>query len=766
MASEKLDIVVHLKDKASKELSGLKRAFNNSYEDIIRTAKRAAVAIGVAATAIAAVSIKLASDAEETQSKFNTVFSGMEVDMNMWAEQFSTDVGRARQDIKAFSAGIADVLKPMGLQTNAAAEMSQQMVELALDVASFNNRQDADVIHAFTSALTGERESLKTLGIVINEADVKQEAYRAGLVEVGAELTKEAKAQATVNLLFANSKDAQGDLERTSGSFANQTKKLTSTLKNLGEDIGKVLLPNATKLITSFSETIDEMGGTEEIAKRLQPALEQLTDAFMGAADQLLSLSTDALPKAIGMFENLVRAITPVSDALMFLFNAADSVIGLFKHDFPVVAEKMGETTQTFVDGTLKMETYVKASNKVGLSTEEAATRINDYSEAFGGLEAAGAALNMSLDEMNKILGNTVDDTEEFVNTVSGGGGSASQSVKDFTSDIDDLIEGFEEMQEKGSEKALELALDFETAMTDIDNAISDIDKSLADLQERFASETKSQSEDFASAVVESEEKVADLQAEIAEKKAALAEETDEDKIASGQAYIDELQTQLDKELEAREALKDQILAHEEEISEVKRFNGLTELEQAYEKFQEERQASIDTFEEEKLLLEDKRLAYEQSKKDLIALADEMWIEIGGLQNKANITYGAFLNSREEITQGFVDKTKAQLEELEAMFNKIDSLQSFSDGSMVQGFADGGVVYAQDGYRAKGTDTVPAMLTPGEVVLSAAQQKNIAGRLGGGNIIINNPVVLKPSDIVDMIGDPLIKEFSKHSAFA
>ncbi len=41
-------------------------------------------------------------------------------------------------------------------------------------------------------------------------------------------------------------------------------------------------------------------------------------------------------------------------------------------------------------------------------------------------------------------------------------------------------------------------------------------------------------------------------------------------------------------------------------------------------------------------------------------------------------------------------------------------------------FAVGGSVFAPSG-----TDTVPAMLTPGEIVLNAAQQKNVAGAVGG-----------------------------------
>jgi hypothetical protein len=35
-----------------------------------------------------------------------------------------------------------------------------------------------------------------------------------------------------------------------------------------------------------------------------------------------------------------------------------------------------------------------------------------------------------------------------------------------------------------------------------------------------------------------------------------------------------------------------------------------------------------------------------------------------------------------------------------------------------------------------GTDTVPALLTPGEIVLNAAQQKNVAGQVGGVTLTV------------------------------
>jgi hypothetical protein len=53
-----------------------------------------------------------------------------------------------------------------------------------------------------------------------------------------------------------------------------------------------------------------------------------------------------------------------------------------------------------------------------------------------------------------------------------------------------------------------------------------------------------------------------------------------------------------------------------------------------------------------------------------------------------------------------------------------------------QAFAQGGIVQGQ------GTgDTVPAMLTPGEVILNQAQQSNLVGGMGGVTINVSAPLV-------------------------
>ena len=92
-------------------------------------------------------------------------------------------LGRSKLDMITFGSGIGNVLAPLGLAQQDVDQLSLNLTRLAVDVASFNNVSDEQAVNAFTSALTGEREALKTLGIVINDTDVKNEAMRLGFTK-------------------------------------------------------------------------------------------------------------------------------------------------------------------------------------------------------------------------------------------------------------------------------------------------------------------------------------------------------------------------------------------------------------------------------------------------------------------------------------------------------------------------------------------------------------------------------------------------------
>ena len=194
--------------------------------------------------------IAAASDAVEIGSKFDVVFGKNKDRVREWAKEFGdaeTGVGRSRLELEMMLSTLQDTLVPMGLERDAAADLSMELTELAVDVASFNNAMDADVIRDFQSALVGNHETVRKYGIVITEATLQQSALESGIISTKRQLTEQEKIQARINLLFAGTTDAQGDARRTADSFANTLKRARA----LGADLlvlwGQKLIPKATE---------------------------------------------------------------------------------------------------------------------------------------------------------------------------------------------------------------------------------------------------------------------------------------------------------------------------------------------------------------------------------------------------------------------------------------------------------------------------------------------------------------------------------------
>ena len=176
--------------------------------------------------------LTLWSDLEETQSKFDTVFGSVAEEANRAFDDIASAVGRSSLDLKWFGASIGDLLNPLGFSEEATSKLSQEIVKLGVDLASFNNISDAQAINALTKGLLGEREALKSLGISMNQAEVNQKAYQLGIAKTGEELNAQQKALATYELYLDKTAKAQGDAVRTSASFANQLKRLQGTIKD------------------------------------------------------------------------------------------------------------------------------------------------------------------------------------------------------------------------------------------------------------------------------------------------------------------------------------------------------------------------------------------------------------------------------------------------------------------------------------------------------------------------------------------------------
>ncbi len=201
--------------------------------------------------------VMAASDAREQASKFRVVFGEFAPEADAFAQSITDSFGIAKSEIITLLARLQDTFVPLGFSREQATELSKSIAQLSMDVGSFNNVATGDVAARFTSAIIGNHEAVRELGISLTEASLKQEAQTLGLIKAGEQMGQTEKILSRINILFNNTTDAQGDLIRTQDEFANRLRAVSGRFTTLTENIGEALLPTAEfglKLANIFTD--------------------------------------------------------------------------------------------------------------------------------------------------------------------------------------------------------------------------------------------------------------------------------------------------------------------------------------------------------------------------------------------------------------------------------------------------------------------------------------------------------------------------------
>ena len=280
---------------------------------------------GVVATAFAVDKIvsfgkqcvQMASDVEEMENKFNVVFDGMTDEVDQWATKYADSIGRNRNTIKGYLADNQNMFVGMGMTRQAGAELSEQMVSLALDLASFNNLNETDAVNALSKALMGETESAKSLGAVLNENTIAMAMETMGIHEKFDALSEAEKMEVRYQAILMQSQDAIGDCERSVDSFKGRQLQLTSATENLKEQIGSYFLPVLANLMSKATELVNVL------ASQVEPTMQKVQEVAQTISDFWNS--------------NLVPALTSVKEGFLAVWEAFQPVIQEFTDLLPEV---------------------------------------------------------------------------------------------------------------------------------------------------------------------------------------------------------------------------------------------------------------------------------------------------------------------------------------------------------------------------------------------------------------------------------------------
>jgi hypothetical protein len=341
------DVVIKIaaKDMASKVMAAISLNVKKMASNVTAASKKIGIAtknmglafvklgavVLAAATGGFAVLVSKASDMQEAMGKFAVVFGDAAGEVEASAKSMAAELGVSRMEIIQMLGNMQDLLVPMGVATEQATGMSQQMARLAVDLGSFNNMASEQVFGDLQAAITGSGEVMKKYGVVLNETAVKQELLNMGMDPANAD--DAAKAQARLNIIMAGTTAAQGDAVRTAGSFANQIKQLKANFLDIAVTIGGPFLQG---LADAASVINNRLGGAFSLVESQASNLRAIGNSVGNSLSGIFNVVADGISIAAGL-------IVEHMDTIVGTFRVVETVLS----NLPVVWE-LASTKMSF----------------------------------------------------------------------------------------------------------------------------------------------------------------------------------------------------------------------------------------------------------------------------------------------------------------------------------------------------------------------------------------------------------------------------------
>ena len=284
--------------KASSSLSGLASQLET-------VKKRAAqlVSLKAIATYLANAVTKF-NDFYEATDLFNNAMGELSGQATELISKMESLLGIDPTEAMTNIATIQSLATSFGLASDKAYILSKNLTQLAYDEASYWNKDTATTFTAISSAISGELEPIRRLGVDLSQARLQQELLALGFNKQVSTLSQADKAVLRYIAIMKQTANIQGNLAQTISSPANMVRILKSEISQLAKAVGQLLYPAfkailpvliaAVDLIkefvvslasvfgqkiefTDFSKTQKDIGGVTD-------AMDDTTDATKAAA--------------------------------------------------------------------------------------------------------------------------------------------------------------------------------------------------------------------------------------------------------------------------------------------------------------------------------------------------------------------------------------------------------------------------------------------------------------------------------------------------
>lgn len=174
-----------------------------------------------------------------------------------------------------YMATIQSLGTSFGLTSDKAYVLSKNLTQLAYDEGSYWNKDVAETFTAMSSAISGEIEPIRRLGVDLSQARLQQELLALGFNKQVSSLSQADKAVLRYIAIMKQTANVQGNLAQTIQSPANQIKILKAQLDMLAKSVGSLLYPAmksilppliaAVQLIREFVQWVAKLMGVKVV---------------------------------------------------------------------------------------------------------------------------------------------------------------------------------------------------------------------------------------------------------------------------------------------------------------------------------------------------------------------------------------------------------------------------------------------------------------------------------------------------------------------
>lgn len=355
--------------------------------------------------------IDISSSLTEVENVVRQTFGQYESLINNFAKTSIEKFGMSELSVKQFASRFQAMGVAMGFSQGKMTDMSINLTKLTADMASFYDVAQSDVAEDLESIFTGQTRPLRTYGLDLTQATLKEWALNQGIEANFKTMTQAEKAMLRYQYVMANTAAAQGDFNRTQDSWHNQITMLKENFKALGAVVGG-------GLINAFKPFIKVLNA---VLQKVISFAEMVTNALGSIFGWKYEASKGA--GISGLADDIGSASDGMDDLSNAAGNAGKNTGGIAKN-----AKKAKKEIQQATRAFDELKVISKQSKDKGSGSGNKGSGSGSGSGAGGGTGADGGLVQT--DTIFKKFKSNIKDLEQLGESISGALINAMKKIK------------------------------------------------------------------------------------------------------------------------------------------------------------------------------------------------------------------------------------------------------------------------------------------------------------------------------------------------